>query len=125
MNTFIQGAAAWLEVVVGLCFIGIPNVPCRLLFAATPEGIAMPLARFAGVALLGLGIASLPSKLAGSRRGAVLGLLAFNVGATIFCTWVAVATLFRGFLLWPVIILHAVIACALLAQFPTTVSRAS
>jgi hypothetical protein len=125
MTTFIVAAAAWLEVVVGVCFIGVPNVPCRLLFAVTPEGIATPLARFAGVALLGLGVACLPSKLAGSCQGAVLGLLAFNIGAAIFCTWVAVATLFRGFLLWPVIMLHAVIASILLAQFLTRGSQAS
>src|SRR5229473_7346974 len=113
--------AAWLEIVVGASFVTALEVPCRLLFAATPEGVAIPLARFAGVALVALGIACLPSKAAGPGRSAMLGLLVFNVGATIFFAWVAVATTFRGLLLWPVVILHAVIAAALLLQFLTRI----
>jgi hypothetical protein len=117
--------AAWLEILVGVSFITAFGVPCQLLFAATPEGIGAPLARFAGVALAGLGIACVPSKPAGPRHSAVLGLLIFNAGATIFLVWVAVATTFRGILLWPVAVLHAVIAAALLPQFLTRDSLAS
>jgi hypothetical protein len=119
MSTFVVLAAAWLEIVVGIGFVVIPDLPCRLLFAASPEGLAIPLARFAGVALFGLGIACLPSKLAGSHWGAVLGLFVFNLGATIFFAWVAVATLFRGPLLWLVVFLHGFIAAALLPKFLT------
>ena len=117
MKTLVVMAASLLEIVVGITFIAVPDIPCRLLFAATPESLAIPLARFAGVGLLGLGIACLPSKRVEPNRGAVLGLLAFNVGAAIFCAWVAVATSFRGFLLWPAAVLHAVIAAALFPQF--------
>ena len=117
MKTLVVMAASLLEIVVGITFITVPDIPCRLLFAATPESLAIPLARFAGVGLLGLGIACLPSKRVEPNRGAVLGLLAFNVGAAIFCAWVAVATSFRGLLLWPAAVLHAVIAAALFPQF--------
>ena len=113
MKTLVVMAASLLEIVVGITFITVPYIPCRLLFAATPESLAIPLARFAGVGLLGLGIACLPSKRVEPNRGAVLGLLAFNVGAAIFRAWVAFATSFRGFLLWPAAVLHAVIAAAL------------
>jgi len=84
----------------------------QFLFGVTPEGIGVLFARFVGIALIGLGIACLPSNLAGTRRG-VRGLLVFNIGATIFFAWVAVATTFRGVILWPVVILHAVISIAL------------
>ena len=117
MKTLVVMAASLLEIVVGMTFIAVPDIPCRLLFAATPESLGIPLARFAGVGLLGLGIACLPSKRAEPNRGAVLGLLAFNVGAAIFFAWVAAATSFRGFLLWPAAVLHAVIAAALFPQF--------
>ena len=117
MKTLVVMAASLLEIVVGITFIAVPDIPCRLVFAATPESVAILLARFAGVGLLGLGVACLPSKRAEPNRGAVLGLLAFNVGATIFFAWVAVATSFRGFLLWPAVILHAAIAAALFPQF--------
>jgi len=125
MNTFVVTAAAWLEIVVGMTFIALPYLLCRLLFATIPEGLTVPLARFAGVALLALGIACLPSKRAGSLRGAVLGLLAYNVGATVICTWVALATSFRGLLLWPVVVLHAAITVALLTQLPAARPDAS
>ena len=119
LQRFVVVAAAWLEIVVGACFVAVPDLPCVLLFAAKPEGIALPLARFAGLGLLALGIACLPSTATGSRRG-VLGLFVFNVGVTILLAWVGVVMTIHGFLLWPVAILHAVIATALLPQLLTT-----
>jgi hypothetical protein len=116
MKRFIVTGASWLEIIVGLSILTILNAACRLLFAATPSGVAIVLGRFAGVALLGLGVACLPSKIAGPSRGAVMGLLTFNVGATLFFGWVALATTFRGVLLWPAGLLHAAISIALLPQ---------
>src|SRR5215510_15077748 len=104
--------AAWVEIIVGASFLLVPNAQSQLIFGATPEGIGDTWARFAGVALIGLGIACLPSNLAGTRQG-VRGLLVFNIGATIFFAWVAVATTFQGVILWPVVILHAVITTVL------------
>ena len=119
LQKFVVMAAAWLEILVGASFVALPNLPCVLLFAVKPEGIAIPLARFAGIGLLGLGIACLPSTSTGSRRG-VVGLFVFNLGATILFVSVAMVTPLHGFLLWPVAILHAAIATALVPQLLTT-----
>ena len=73
----------------------------------------MPLAHLAGIALLALGIACLPS-MGESHRNAVLGLFAYNAGAAILFTWVGVATKLGGLLLWPAAVLHGVIGAALL-----------
>lgn len=105
--------ATWVEIIVGASFILVPNVQSQFLFAATPEELAISFWRFAGIALIGLGIACLPSNSGGTHRGAVRGLLIFNIGATIFFAWVAVSTTFRGVMLVPVVILHTVIALAL------------
>ena len=113
---FVVGAAAWLEIIVGALFITVPDVLCLLLFGAKPEAIGMPLGRFAGIALVALGIACLPSRDAGSRRNVVMDLFAFNAGVAILFAWVGVATALHGFLLWPVVILHTIIAAALLPQ---------
>jgi hypothetical protein len=43
----------------------------------------------------------------------VRGLFVFNLGATTFFAWVAMATAFRGAVLWPLVILHAVITIIL------------
>jgi hypothetical protein len=101
--------AAWLEIVVGAIILAAPGLPSRLLFGAEPVGAGMPLARFAGVALIGLGIACQPSERE-SAQSSVLGLFVFNLGVAILFTWVALGTAFRGVLLWPAILLHAVIA---------------
>src|SRR5262247_302752 len=113
----VIGAAAWLEIVVGAVFLTVPEVPCLLLFGAKPEAVGTPLGRFAGIALIALGLACRPSS--GDtepRRQVVLSLLAFNAGVSILLAWVGVASVLHGVLLWPGVILHAVIAGALLTH---------
>ena len=111
---FVVGAAAWLEIIVGAFFLTVPDVPCLLLFGAEPEAIGMPLGRFAGIALVALGFACQPSRDPGSRRNVVLGLFALNAGVGILFACVGVARARHGFLLWPAVILHTIIAGALL-----------
>ena len=114
---YVVAAAAWLEIIVGALFLTVPEVVCLLLFGAKPEAVGMPLGRFAGIALLALGIACLPSRDAASPRNAVLGLFAFNGGVAILFAWVGVTSALHGLLLWPAVILHTVIAGALLPHF--------
>ena len=109
-------AASCLEIVVGVIFITVPNIPCALLFGANPDHIGTPLARWVGVSLFALGIACLPSKAGESHRTAVLGLFLFNAGVTILFAYVGVASALHGFLLWPAVILHGIIAGALLPR---------
>jgi hypothetical protein len=52
LQRYVVMAAAWLEIIVGVLFIAVPDLPCVLLFAAKPEGIGVPVARFAGLAFL-------------------------------------------------------------------------
>jgi hypothetical protein len=113
-QSYIVKVAAWLEIAAGAVFITVPDVPCRLLFDAKPEGIGVPLARWIGIGLFALGIACVPSNAAELRRNTVLGLFAFNVGLTILLAWVGTFVATHGFLLWPVVILHFLISVALL-----------
>lgn len=108
--------AAWVEIIVGISFILATNTQSQFVFGATPDQVGILFARLAGIGLIGLGIACLPSSVAGLYSNAVRGLFLFNIGATIFFAWVAVATTFRGVMLWPVVILHAVLAIALAAS---------
>jgi hypothetical protein len=42
IKRFVITAAACLEIVVGATFLAVPDLLCRLLFAAAPEGVAIP-----------------------------------------------------------------------------------
>jgi len=106
--------AAWLEIIVGATLVVALNLASQLLFATAPQGAGGPLGRIAGIALFALGISRLRSADAGPRSGAAQALFIFNAGAAIFLAWVAVETPYRGILLWPAVILHFVIAGALL-----------
>ena len=114
---FVVGAAAWLEIIVGAFFLTVPDVLCLLLFGAKPEAIGVPLGRFAGIAIMALGFACLPSRDTGSRRNVVVGLFAFNAGVAILFAYVGFASALHGLLLWPAAILHTIIAAALLPHF--------
>jgi len=115
---YVVKAAAWLEIIVGAILITVPDVPCLLVFGSKPESIGRPLARWIGITLFALGIACVPSRNAAPNGRAVLGLFVFNVGATVLFAWVGVVTV-HGLALWPVVILHGVIAVALLPQLVT------
>jgi hypothetical protein len=107
-------AAAWLEIVVGLIFVTLPDIPCTLLFDAKPDGIGRPLARWIGIVLFALGIACVPWDAAELRYSTVLGLFVFNAGLAILLVWVGISPAVHGFLLWPVVILHSLISVGLL-----------
>jgi hypothetical protein len=110
---YLVKAAAWLEIVVGAVLIVAPNSASLLLFAAALEGPGMPVARFAGIGLLGLGVACLSAISAGASRSAVWGLYIFNAATTILFTGIGLASMPHGVLLWPAAILHAGIAAGL------------
>ena len=119
MQRYVVRAAAWFEIVVGVIFVTVPDIPCLLLFGAKPESVGRPLAHWVGVALIALGIACLPSKIADPQRRAVLGLLSFNIGIVVLLAWVGMKATTHGFLLWPGAILHFLMFVALLWQFLT------
>lgn len=112
--------AALVEILVGVSFVLATNGQSQLVFGAPTEGTGSLFARLAGIGLIGLGLTSLPSNVAGTQRIAVRGLFIFNVAATIFFAWVGLATTFRGVVLWPVVILHAVLAIVLALVLRTT-----
>ena len=105
--------AALVEIIVGASFVLATNGQSQLVFGAPTEGTGSLFARLAGIGLIGLGLTCLPSNVAGTQRIAVRGLFIFNIAATIFFAWVGLATTFRGVVLWPVVVLHAVLAIVL------------
>ena len=58
-RSVVMTAASRQKILAGPGFLTAPDFVCRLLFASSPEGLAIILTRFAGVCLFSLGIACL------------------------------------------------------------------
>ncbi len=93
------------EVLTGLALIVAPSFVGQLLFAEHLAGMATVAARVAGIALIGLGISLWPGP-------AVLGMLTYSALVAFYLAYVGLSGP-TGAFLWPVVILHAILAVLL------------
>ena len=105
-------AAVGGEAVTGVALLVVPSLVGRLLLGEELGGVALPVARVAGIALIGLGIACWP----GPPR---VGMLTYSGAVTLYLAYVGFAGGFAGVLLWPVVVLHAILT-ALLSRAATS-----
>jgi len=103
--------AAVAEAAMGVALIVIPSLVVRLLLGSQLTGVANPLARVAGIALLALSVACLPS------CTALCGMLTYAVLATSYLFYLAVRGEWAGPLLWPVVGLHIILTLLLLGAW--------
>jgi hypothetical protein len=101
--------AAVAEAALGVALIVVPSLVGRLLLGADLAGVANPVARVTGIALLALGIACLPS------CTALCGMLTYSILATPYLFYLAMRGEWVGPLLWPAVVLHLILT-ALLAR---------
>ena len=71
-------------------------------------GVAIPVARVAGIALIALGIACWPGP-------PLVGMLIYSAAVTLYLAYLGFAGGLTGVLLWPAVVLHAILT-ALLAH---------
>jgi len=95
------------EATTGAALLIVPSLVGRLLLGEDLSGVAVPVARVAGIALIALGVACWP----GPPR---VGMLTYSAAVTVFLAYVGLAG-GGGVLLWPAVVLHAVLT-ALLAR---------
>ena len=98
--------AAVAEAATGLALLVLPSLVGRLLLGEELIGVALPVARVAGIALIALGVACWP----GPPR---LGMLIYSAAATLYLAYLGVAGGFIGVLLWPAVVLHAILTALL------------
>ena len=113
MNKVLIFTAA-AEAATGLALVLVPALVGRLLLGEELTGIAIPVARVAGIALIALGVACWP----GTPR---VGMLIYSAAVALYLAYLGFAGGLSGILLWPAVILHLVLT-ALLARpskFPT------
>ena len=85
----------------------VPSLVGRLLLGAELSGVAIPVARVLGIALIALGVACWPG------RTALCGMLTYSALATAFLAYLGIRGNWVGPLLWPAVVLHAVMTILL------------
>ena len=104
---------ALIEAATGLGLIAVPAIVVRLLLGAEISGASIPLGRVAGVALLALGVAcwlASYDEQSCAARGLVRAMALYNIGAALILALAGIGSGFVGIVLWPAVILHAVMA---------------
>jgi hypothetical protein len=97
--------AAVGEALTGLTLLLVPSIVGQLLLGDQLNGVAIPVARVAGVALIALGIACWPGP-------PVAGMLTYSAVVTVYLACLGFAG--AGILLWPVVVLHLVLTALLI-----------
>jgi hypothetical protein len=106
MNKVLNFAAV-AEAATGLALLMVPALVGKLLLGEPLTGVAIPVARVAGIALIALGIACRPGP-------PIVGMLTYGSLVTLYLAYLGFVG-FAGVLLWPAVALHLVLT-ALLAR---------
>jgi len=111
--------SAIVEFATGLALVGMPRLTGHALLGAelTTPGIAV--ARCFGVALLALAVAVWPVGDNAGGRSAVRALLLYNASIAVYLIWLSTHWAMKGMLLWPAVVLHAIVALLLALSWRT------
>jgi hypothetical protein len=90
--------AAVVEVATGAALLIVPSVVGRVLLGESLDGVATPLGRVAGIALVALGVACWGRPL--------LGMSIYGAGVALLLAYVGLGSHNPGILLWPAVGLH-------------------
>lgn len=98
--------AAVGEVATGLALLLVPSFVALLLLGEELDGVAIPVARVAGIALIGLGVACWPGP-------PLIGMLAYSAAVAVYLAYIGFAGGLTGVLLWPAVVLHLILTALL------------
>jgi hypothetical protein len=83
-----------------------PSLVVQLLLGEQLTGVAIPVARVAGIILIGLGIACWPGP-------PLAGMLTYSALITLYLAYLGFADGLTGVLLWPLVALHLIVTALL------------
>jgi len=98
--------AACGEATLCVALLIVPAFVGRLLLGVGLTGVAMPVARVTGVALVGLGIACWPGP-------PWVGMALYSAAVALYLAYLGLARGMGGVLLWPAVVLHLVLTVLL------------
>jgi hypothetical protein len=103
-NALILAAIA--ETATGLGLLIVPSVVGQLLLGEALTGVAIPVARVTGIALIALGIACWPGP-------PLVGMSIYSALITLYLAYLGFAGGLTGVLLWPAVVLHLILTALL------------
>jgi hypothetical protein len=106
VETRILAVAAVGEIATGIALLIAPPLVGQLLLGAELGGVAATVARVAGIALVALGVACWPGT-------PLVGMLTYGAAVTLYLAYVGLAGGATGPLLWPAVVLHAILTVLL------------
>jgi len=98
--------AAIGEAATGLALLIVPSLVGQLLLGEQLAGVAIPVARVAGIALIALGIACWPGP-------PLVGMVTYSAFVTVYLAYLGFAGGLTGVLLWPAVVLHVILTVLL------------
>jgi hypothetical protein len=93
--------AAVAEIATGIALVFVPSLVARILLGGEIAGVAVEVARVAGIALIALGIACWPGP-------AIAGMLVYSAAVTVYLAYIGL-TGGGGVLLWPAVVAHVIL----------------
>jgi hypothetical protein len=111
MNALMLAAAG--EAATGLALLIIPALVGQMLLGVELTGVAVPVARVAGIALVALAIACWPGP-------PWAGMLTYSGAVTLYLAYLGFAAGLSGVLLWPAVILHLLLTALLMRDVTRT-----
>lgn len=108
--TKLLKVASVIEAATGLALMIYPLLVVVLLSGGGVSGAGIALGRLAGFALLSLGLACWPRlDSAGANIPALRALLTYNLLMTLYLAYLGIGGQWAGSLLWPAVVIHAVL----------------
>ena len=98
--------AAVAEAATGVALLILPALIGKSLLGQELAGIAIPVARVTGIALIALGIACWPGP-------PLLGMLIYTAVVAVYLSYLSIAGSLTGILLWPAVVVHGILAVLL------------
>lgn len=87
----------------GLALLIFPSFTGQMLLGTEVNGVAIPVARVSGIALIALGVACWPGP-------PLLAMLIYSASIALYLAYLGLAQNFVGVLLWPAVALHVVLS---------------
>ena len=98
--------AAVAEAATGVALLIVPSLVGWLLLGEELTGVAIPVVRVTGIALVALGVACWPGT-------PLFGMLTYSAAVTLYLAYVGFAGGLTGILLWPAVVLHLILTAFL------------